>query len=72
MPLILLGPRTAVKPDSQTAADELVYSKHLRLSGELIIKPNETLLYPDSFVDILRLERSHVTFPSPRQSTHVT
>lgn len=72
IPLTLLGLRTAVKSDSQSSTAELVYGTPLHLPGELIIKPNERLLDPASFVDMLRLKMFEITSSSPRQSTHVT
>ena len=40
LPLVLLGIRTSVRPDSRLCPAELVYGTHLRLPGEFVATPD--------------------------------
>jgi hypothetical protein len=69
LPLVLLGLRTAVKPDIKTSAAELVYGKQLRVPGEFLT-PTQLPDCTEQYISTLR-HRIAALRPTPA-ACHVT
>nr|VZI16265.1 unnamed protein product [Spirometra erinaceieuropaei] len=68
----MLGIRTALKPDSECSAAELVYGTALRILGDFFEYPQSSVdLDPSDYVQRLRQAMTHLRTPPPRAPTTV-
>lgn len=58
LPLVLLGLRSAYKPDLKASAAEMVFGTHLRIPGEFFSEPNHQS--ETEFVDKLRAQMQEI------------
>lgn len=69
LPIVLLGLRTAFKPDLQATVAEMVYGQTLRLPGEFIHDMGDEIVAASDFANKLR---SHIRQFRPAQSREQT
>nr|VZH99102.1 unnamed protein product [Spirometra erinaceieuropaei] len=70
LPLVMLGIRTALKPDLECSAAELVYGTTLRIPGDFFgHSQSSTDLDPSDYVQRLRQAMIHLRATPPRPST---
>ncbi|BHF69115.1 hypothetical protein SprV_0301215700 [Sparganum proliferum] len=67
----MLGIRTALKPDLECSADELVYGTTLRIPGDFFGYPQSSAdLDPSNYVQRLRQAMTHLRATPPRAPTN--
>nr|VZI28253.1 unnamed protein product [Spirometra erinaceieuropaei] len=71
LPLVMLGIRTALKPDLECSAAELVYGTTLRIPGDFFgYSQSSADLDPSDYVQRLRQAMTHLRATPPRPSTN--
>ncbi|BHF82359.1 hypothetical protein SprV_0802549600 [Sparganum proliferum] len=71
LPLVMLGIRTALKPDLECSTAELVYGTTLRIPGDFFDNSQSSAdLDPSDYVQTLRQAMNHLRATSPRPRTN--
>ncbi|BHF81454.1 hypothetical protein SprV_0702458400 [Sparganum proliferum] len=72
LPLVMLGIRTALKPDLECSAAELVYGTTLRIPGDIFRYSQRSAdLDPSDYVQRLRQVMAHIRATPPRAPTNL-